>query len=337
MPVRCRLTEKLRAKLHNALNIDFMFFLLDKEDEGHPDAVIWRDNPHMQEDATSNTDPEGNPLPGRPARGQSIGIRTSYSMLRQRAGLTAAVQVSLIKDLVQEFCDTDPQACHFHQCLRCSVPGAPAVTFPVAFHVTAHLYCLQAMMELTDLWIRDVARGLRDCSVELEHTQLRLGDLLPPSCEYKRMHRDQDLAKKGHPAENSTPNVIVKWTGRPGLPALHASDLSYVNAVWHERCFAVATPDEICDATDEEMEQLQCRNAKEARRVAMGLGQEQDVSMDEEEEDRDGDDETGDIECSVRVHVVDIHERIRAQFQDAANRWLKPVHAEEATEVCTLY
>lgn len=184
------------------------------------------------------------------------------------------------------------------------------------------------MQKLTALWLDTIAQELEHSIDDLQYNQTRLQDVPPPCLGYKRMHHNKTKAKQGCPADILTPQVLFKWTGRPGAAALHPFDLSFVHAVWHEQCFRIAKAAELCDATEEEYENLACRNAKDALRLGNGN---LPGDSDEDSENIDEDD-NGDGEPVSRVHVLNIHERVLRQYTHAACRWLQ-LNPQESLEV----
>lgn len=196
---------------------------------------------------------------------------------------------------------------------------------------------MQAMLNLTQKWLDDTSKAFEDCSVELQYNQDRLQDMAAPCLAHKRLHHVLEKAEQGCQAGPITPQAIVRWTRRPGLPALHPSDLTFVHAVWHDKAFNVCKRGELCDATEEEFEQLQCRNEKDALRLGQGTlpGDSEGDYTDKEEENEDEDlNEHG----FVRVHVVNINDRFLRQYKEAARRWLRQPMSEDSAQVnlCTL-
>lgn len=194
---------------------------------------------------------------------------------------------------------------------------------------------VQAMLKLTDLWLTTIADGLKEGITTLGYDQARLHEISPPCRQYERMHHNPDKAKAGSTADHITPQMLMKWQSRPGVPYLHWSTTTYVHAVWHERCFNIAKVGELCYALPEELEALQCRNDAEA--IRLGLGQGPVVCEEEEEEDSDdgheadADDMEGDHDDNAeakpevdRVKNVQVNERMMRQYKEAACRWLTP-------------
>lgn len=194
------------------------------------------------------------------------------------------------------------------------------------------------MQNLTRIWLDTITQELEHSINELNYTQTRLQDLAPPCLGHRRLHHNTTKAKQGCPADIITPQVLFKWTSRPGAAALHPFDLSFVHAVWHEQCFKIAKPAELCDATEEEYESLACRNAKDASRLGNGvLPAESSSDDDTEDEDEDADEVSAEADTASlpRLHVVNINERVHRQYTAAACRWLK-LNTNDSLEVSIL-
>lgn len=193
---------------------------------------------------------------------------------------------------------------------------------------------MQAMLNLTMSWIDDIELELRKCISELHYSQSRLQDLAPPCLGHRRSHHDRKQALQGCPPDNITPQALMKWTCRPGLPGLHPDDLSFVHAVWHEQCFNLARPGELCDAMEEEFELLECRNDADASRLGTANKPDQAEEKTEDvQEDTNAPEAEGKTVQQHRVHVLDINEGVRSQYHLAACRWLK-LTPEVSLQVC---
>lgn len=135
LQVDCRTTEKMRSRLHDAMIVDFVFFILNLEEAGHADTEALNgrgqlatvegadvndgdgiegevDGDGIQEEVGQDVQQSdlANPESQEPAPRPNV-IQDRVTAIKATPRLTAVTYVKLLKAMVRELCSEDPDVC----------------------------------------------------------------------------------------------------------------------------------------------------------------------------------------------------------------------------------